>query len=93
MKKEVHIKPTAQNEPLTDVIDAGKEVRVLAELPGVKKEDIQIDVRDDEVLLKVDTETHRYEKKINLPCRVSKENIKTTHKNGILEIIINKLIN
>ncbi|MFZ2455911.1 MAG: Hsp20/alpha crystallin family protein [Candidatus Altiarchaeia archaeon] len=82
----------SEDEPLTDVINGEKEVRVLAELPGVEREDIKIEVKPSQVSLNVDTETRKYRKDIMLPCRVSTENIKTTHKNGILEIIISKPI-
>jgi HSP20 family protein len=93
-KAAASIKETrlAEIEPLTDVIDSGKEVRVLAELPGIAREDLKIDVKPEEVTIKVDTATRKYRKNISLPCRVSTENVKTTHKNGILEIIISKSI-
>jgi HSP20 family protein len=94
MKAGPAIKKTqlSDNEPLTDVIDGEKEIRVLAELPGVAREDIGIDVKPWEVTINVDTATRKYRKNISLPCRVSTENVKTTHKNGILEIIISKPI-
>jgi HSP20 family protein len=84
--------PLSENEPLTDVIDEEKVVRVLAELPGVAREDIKICVKPGEVTINVDTATRKYRKEIALPCKVSTENVKTTHKNGILEIIISKPI-
>ncbi len=77
----------SETEPLTDVIDEEKVVRILAELPGVDREDIKIDVKPDEVIINVDTATRKYHKEIKLPCEVRTDNIKTTHKNGILEII------
>jgi HSP20 family protein len=80
----------SETEPLTDVIDGEKEVRVLAELPGVEREDIKIDVKPTKVIINVDTATRKYRKDIRLPCVVGTEDIKTTHKNGILEIIISK---
>ena len=79
-----------ETEPLTDVIDGEKVVRVLAELPGVDMEDIKIDVKPADVIINVDTATRKYHKEIKLPCEVRTDNIKTTHKNGILEIIIGK---
>jgi len=81
-----------ENEPLTDVIDGVKELRVLAELPGVAREDIKIELKPGEVSINVDTATRKYHKDIRLPCKVSTENVKTTLKNGILEIIISKSI-
>ena len=82
----------SENEPLTDVIVEEKVVRVLAELPGVAGEDIKIEVKPREISINVDTATRKYHKNIGLPCKVSTENVKTTLKNGILEIIISKSI-
>jgi HSP20 family protein len=79
-------------EPLTDVIDGEKEVRVLAELPGIDKEDIKIDVKPQKVSIKVDTQTRKYHKEIDIPAKVLTDNIRTSLKNGILEIIISKSI-
>lgn len=82
----------SENDPLTDVIDEEKDIRVLAELPGVEREDIKIDVKPQKVSIKVDTQTRKYQKEIDLPARILTDNIKTSLKNGILEIIISKSI-
>lgn len=80
----------SEMEPLTDVIEGEKDVRVLAELPGVEREDIKIEVKPTDVVINVDTATRKYLKDIKLPCVVRTDDVKTTHKNGILEIIISK---
>jgi HSP20 family protein len=41
--------PNIVREPLIDVVDKGKEFVLTAELPGVKKEDIDINVEDNNV--------------------------------------------
>jgi len=38
--------------PLLDVKDEGKNLKVVAELPGIKKENIDIDVTDNQLILK-----------------------------------------
>ena len=91
-RKTITKNSLSENEPLTDVIAEEKVVRVLAELPGVAGEDIKIDVEPDEVTINIDTATRKYHKSIGLPCKVSTENVQTTLKNGILEIIISKSI-
>lgn len=40
--------------PLTDIVDKGKTIEVTAELPGVNKKDIDIQVTDDSISLKTE---------------------------------------
>ena len=80
----------SESEPLTDVIEGEKDVRVLAELRGVKEEDIRIDAKADSVSINIDTETRKYHGELKMPCNVSTDDIKTSLKNGILEIILRK---
>ncbi len=48
-------------EPLLDVVDEGENLRVLAELPGVEKDKINLEVEDDSLTLS--TEIRSGEKK------------------------------
>jgi HSP20 family protein len=77
-----------KREPLVDVVSSGKEVRVIAEMPGVKKEDISVTVNEDSMVVSVDTEGRRYYKKLQLPGLVEPKGAKSTYNNGILEVTI-----
>jgi HSP20 family protein len=78
-----------KREPLVDVIDEKTQVRVIAELPGVEKKNIALDL--DGKLLTISVETPRkYYKKVELPSEVDAESVKASYKNGILEITIKK---
>jgi HSP20 family protein len=46
------IKPFNYREPLLDVVDGGKELVIQAELPGVNKDDIEIDINEDALTIK-----------------------------------------
>jgi len=85
--KEAHL---TEREPLTDVIDCGNEIKVLAELPGVEMEDIDLKTQKTSISIKVDTEKRRYSKDIKLPAEVKVESSKATYKNGILEVTLKK---
>lgn len=74
-------------EPMVDVIRSDDEVRVVAELPGVNKEDIQISATDNSVT--IETTTRKYYKEIDLPD-VDPTSAKSTYKNGMLEITFKK---
>jgi len=79
-------------EPLVDVFDEGDVVKVCAELPGVSKEDIKVRVTDDnKLVISVDTPQRKYYKEVELPARVNPERSKATYKNGVLEVVLEKV--
>ncbi|MCK4491300.1 MAG: Hsp20/alpha crystallin family protein [Candidatus Altiarchaeales archaeon] len=82
--REAHI--SDKKEPLIDMIDGNEEVTVVAELSGVRKEDIKLDVGEETLTIDVDTESGRYHKALVLPCAVQTESAKASYKNGVLEV-------
>jgi HSP20 family protein len=85
-KKEV----PGVREPFSDVIDKGKELNVIVELPGVEKGDIDLNCQEKDLTVKVDKGGIKYFKKIVLPESVLTNSVKATYKNGILEVVIEK---
>lgn len=81
----------SQREPLTDLIERDEEISVIVELPGIGKEDINLDASEDSLTIDVDTEKRKYHKKIELPSKVKNDSAKATYKNGVLEIKLKKL--
>jgi HSP20 family protein len=77
-----------KREPLVDMISSGKDVRVIAELPGVNKEDINVTVNEKEVTISVDREDRGYYKKLELPGIVDPKGARSTYNNGILEVTV-----
>lgn len=78
-------------EPITDVIETGDEVWITAEVPGVRKEDIDIELGEDSLTIRVDTPERKYYKEVTLPCKVKTTGTKATYKNGVLDIKLKKL--
>jgi len=92
--------------PLTDLEETDKEVIAKFEIPGVDKKDIQLNVTENLIELKVEKKHEaKVEKKgfyreersykgfyrsINLPCEVIPEKAKAKYKDGILEVTIPK---
>ena len=72
-------------EPLVDIFEEKDGLRVLVELPGVKKEDIELDYLPPKMLV-VKTKDGRFFKRIILPKAVDEKKIKVKYKNGVLEI-------
>jgi len=79
-----------QREPLVDVIDEEDQIRVLAELPGVDKEDIHLYVDEHTLTIKVETPERRYHKELVLPDEIESSTSRSTYRNGVLETVLNK---
>ena len=68
-----------------------KEVKVVLEMPGIKKEDIKINAYDEKVEIKTaDNAQRKYHKIIDLPKQADIETARSTYNNGILEVTFDK---
>lgn len=92
--------------PVVDVAENNGNIEVKAELPGMKKEDIKVTVKDNVLSLsgerKQEKETkektyHRIERyygsfcrNIQLPESVEADKVKATYENGVLSIVLPK---
>jgi len=77
-----------KREPLVDVVSSDKEVRVIAELPGVNKGDINVTVNERSLVVSVDRADRKYFKELELPGLVDPKGAKSKYNNGILEVTI-----
>jgi HSP20 family protein len=69
-----------------DVHVTDEDVRVIADLPGVKKEDIGVQCDGDRVTITAATDTQEYDEHIDLPTSVDASSGSASYNNGILEI-------
>jgi HSP20 family protein len=79
-----------KREPLADVIPTDGEVRVIVELPGVEKKDIELSGTEDKLTISVDTPEHKYFKEVELPAKVDSKKATSKYKNGVLDITVPK---
>jgi len=79
-----------EREPLTDIIEGDEDVAVTVEMPGVEKEDVDLNVTGDALEITVDTPKRKYHKRLDLPCGVKPKTTKDTYKNGILDVVITR---
>ena len=79
-----------QREPLIDVIEDEETVKVVAELPGVGKEDIKLYAVERTLTIEVDTPKRKYYKKLELPVKVDETSARSTYRNGVLETVMRK---
>lgn len=99
--------PFEGRTPKVDVIDRDNEVVVKAELPGVKKEDLDVSVGDNSVTIRACTKQESKEEKENyyrseisrgeftrtvgLPAAVDAEKAKAKFSDGLLELTLPKV--
>jgi len=75
-------------EPLTDVFEDKDCVKLYVELPGVEKNDIQLNVTQG----KAEVKAKNFYKLIDLPTKdVEFEKVSANYKNGVLEVVIPKV--
>jgi HSP20 family protein len=95
-----NVKPTArpgyvdiksEREPLVDIIEEAGSLKVVAEVPGVEKNDIQLYATEKSLTIKVDTPSRKYYKEVELPVEVDPKSAKSTYKNGVLEVSLKKV--
>lgn len=82
---------SSQREPLSDITSTDKEVKIVLEMPGIKKEDIKINAYEQKVEVKTaDSSERKYHKVLNLPKSVDIETARSTYNNGMLEVTFDK---
>ena len=79
-----------EREPITDIFDEENEIVVIAEMPGIEENDLEIDLKEDILEISAISKSRTYRKELLLPVKVIKENLSHKFINGILEIKIKK---
>jgi len=81
--------PTSDiREPFVDVLvdDKEKVLKLVAEMPGVEKQDIKIVVEGRTVNLDAEHGEKKYSAKVPIRQKVDENSVKATYANGILEV-------
>lgn len=93
--------------PRVDVLEKGKKIVVRAEVPGVKKEDVEVTATDRSLTIRASSREERkeesgnyiqreivsgsYVRTIPLPAEVDGSKAKARIKNGILHVVLPKV--
>ena len=101
-----HSNAKAEYRPVADVIEKENTFEINAILPGLKKEDINLELKDNKLVLKgerkQDTENDKahyhvkesiygsFQRSFRMPENINKDSIKAEFKDGILYVSIDK---
>ena len=73
-------------EPAVDVFEEEDHVLVVAEMPGVSVEDVQITVEDDLLTISAERGDKKYRKEVLLPASFARDKTQVACNNGVVEI-------
>ncbi len=79
-----------ERKPLVDVIETDDEVQIIAEMPGVNKDDIELSATETTLEIKAEGENRKYYETVDLPAEVDPESAKARYNNGVLEVVLRK---
>ncbi|MFX0070932.1 MAG: Hsp20/alpha crystallin family protein [Candidatus Hermodarchaeota archaeon] len=80
-------------EPLVEVNEENDQIIVIAEVPGVTKEDVEIKATSHSLTIstKPNSVAHAYYKEIELPSPINSDYAKASLRNGILMVKLKKI--
>ncbi|MBI3085025.1 MAG: Hsp20/alpha crystallin family protein [candidate division NC10 bacterium] len=83
--------------PAVDIYETPETIVMKAELPGLTREDIEIQIRDNTLTLKGERrfakdvqEEGAFQRSFTLPATVQQENIRAVFRDGVLELTLPK---
>lgn len=80
-------------EPLVEVNESGEKIIVIAEMPGVTRDDIELKATPRAITIKTKEGAvgRKYYKEVDLPAVIDSNYAKARYTNGILEITLKKI--
>lgn len=92
--------------PAIDIYDSKDNIMVKADIPGMKKDEIDVSVHNDTLILKGEKKEEKetkekgsirterfygsFNRAIRLPAQVDAANVSAAYKNGVLELVLPK---
>jgi len=84
------IRYSEEVEPLVDIYEDAETITVIAEMPGVEKENIKVRAVGRKLVIEA-RDGRKYYKEVELPAEVDVESAKANYKNGVLEVRLKKV--
>ncbi len=95
IKQKPSGKPKIQSsrEPLVEISEESDQIIVIAEMPGVKKDDVELKATSHSLTISTKSNSfgRNYRKEIELPFAINSDYAKARLQNGILEVKLKKI--
>jgi len=73
-----------------DIHETDEEIRVVADLPGVEKDNIDLECDGKTLTISAESEHRQYDERVSLPTRVNEHTAAATYNNGVLEVVFDR---
>lgn len=73
-----------------DIHERPDELRVIADLPGVEKEDIRLKCDGRVLMISAENDRRQYDERIDLPALVDENSASAKYNNGVLEVVLQR---
>jgi HSP20 family protein len=70
----------------TNIHESDEEVRVVADIPGLEKDDIGLKCDGRTLSIQATGDNREYSERLSLPARVDEHSAAATYNNGVLEV-------
>jgi HSP20 family protein len=76
--------------PACDVSETEEKFLLSVDLPGMKKEDIKIELKDQVLTISGERKTEKYQRSFTLPTVVDGNKVEARYEDGVLELTLPK---
>ncbi|PSP86723.1 Hsp20/alpha crystallin family protein [Halobacteriales archaeon QS_4_66_20] len=73
-----------------DIHESDDEVRIVADIPGVDREDIDLQCDGTTLNLRAAGNNREYRERVSLPATVDEHSASATYNNGVLEVVFDR---
>lgn len=73
-----------------DVMDEDDEIHVVADMPGVEKEDIELTVEGSTLNIRASSGDRSYDERVDLGASVDPDTAEATYNNGVVQVTLEK---
>ncbi|MEF8831063.1 MAG: Hsp20/alpha crystallin family protein [Halobacteriales archaeon] len=85
---DVDVGPAADTH--VDVHETDEEIRVVADLPGVEKDGIDLACDGRVLTIEAASDRRTYDERVRLPAPVDEHSASATYNNGVLEVVFDR---
>lgn len=82
--------PNMASDIHLDIYEEDDQLRVVADLPGVDKDAINLKCDGEQVTIDATGDHREYHERVSLPARVDEHSANATYNNGILEVVFER---